>query len=107
MHYRSGLNAIPLIEWYRQNPDDLMTLEVSMGAIAGQLTNIDETGAPSMMWWAHPYMMTHDPHSGDFGLGFFGHSLESGAYYVESPELGQICFLCDTAVAAAGVVTIT
>jgi hypothetical protein len=45
---------IPLIEWYRANPDDFYLLEISMGAIAGQLTNIDETGATSMMWHAYP-----------------------------------------------------
>jgi hypothetical protein len=39
--------------------------------------------------------MTHDPHSGDWGLGFFGHALESGSYYVVSAELGELCFLCD------------
>ena len=29
-------------------------LEVAMGAIGGQLTNIDPTGATSMMWHAYP-----------------------------------------------------
>ena len=48
------LNMIPLIEWYRANPDDFYLLEISMGAITGQLTNIDETGATSMMWHAYP-----------------------------------------------------
>jgi hypothetical protein len=41
MHRRSGLNMIPLLEWHRANPDDFFLLEVEMGAIAGQLTNID------------------------------------------------------------------
>lgn len=40
-------------------------------------------------------MLKHDPHSGDFGLGFFGHSLESGSYYVKDKALGDLCFLCD------------
>ena len=102
MHYRSGLNMIPLIEWYRANPDDLFLLEVSVGAIAGQLTNIDADGAASMMWHAPPYMLKHDPHSGDFGLGFFGHSLESGSYYVQDKTLGDLCFLCDASTAADG-----
>eukprot|EP01047_Picozoa_sp_COSAG01_P101830 COSAG01_NODE_31504_length_596_cov_1.108652_2_plen_52_part_01 len=52
MHYRSGLNMIPLIEWYRTHPDEHFLLEVSMGAIAGQLVNFDENGAGSMMWHA-------------------------------------------------------
>ena len=48
-HYRSGLNAIPLLEWYRKNPDDFFLLEPALGAVAGQMSNIDERGAPSMM----------------------------------------------------------
>ena len=38
--------------------------------------------------------MDFDPHSGDYGLGFFGNALESGSYYVEHPRLGPLCFLC-------------
>jgi hypothetical protein len=34
-HYRSGLNAIPLLEWYRLNPDDVFLIEPALGAIAG------------------------------------------------------------------------
>jgi hypothetical protein len=73
-----------------------------MGAIAGQLVNIDEDGATSMMWHAMPYVMDFDPHSGDFGLGFFGHCLESGAYYVVDKTLGELCYLCDATAAASG-----
>ena len=41
-HYRAGLNMIPLIEWYRRHPEEgTFLLEVSMGAMAGQLVNID------------------------------------------------------------------
>ena len=41
MHYRSGLNMIPLLEYYRQHPndDEWFLLEIAMGAITGQLTN--------------------------------------------------------------------
>jgi hypothetical protein len=85
-HYRSGLNSIPLIEWYRANPDDHFLLEVSLGANAGQLTNIDEAGAPSMMLHMLPHILDFDPHSGDYGLGFFGHTLEAGAYLVTKPN---------------------
>ena len=80
---------IPLIEWYRANPDDLFLLEVSMGAIAGQMCNIDEDGATSMMFHVLPHVMAFDPHSGDYGLGFFGHSLESGAYWVQDRVRGH------------------
>ena len=42
---RSGLNQIPLIEWFRRHPDDLSCLEVAVGAMSGQLANIDASGA--------------------------------------------------------------
>jgi len=96
MHYRSGLNMIPLIEWYRKNPDDFLLLEISMGAQAGQLTNVEEgSGAPSMMLHMEPHILEFDPHSGDFGLGFFGHTLEAGAYFVRHADLGDLCYQCD------------
>jgi len=95
LHYRTGLNMIPLIEWYRAHPDDFFLLEVSMGAQAGQLANIDEHGAPSMMLHMLPHVLDFDPRSGDFGLGFFGHTLEAGAYFVQHPTLGELCFQCD------------
>lgn len=69
--------------------------QVSMGAIVGQMANIDATGAGSMMFHAVPHVMDFDPHSGDFGLGMFGNALESGAYLVDHPRLGLLCYLCD------------
>ena len=95
MHYRSGLNMIPLMEWYRADPNDFCLLEIAMGAQTGQLVNIEpETGAPSMMLHVLPHILEYDPHSGDFGLGFFGHTLQTGAYYVDHPMLGALCFQC-------------
>ena len=99
MHYRSGLNMIPLIEWYRRHPEEgTFLLEISMGAISGQMTNIDpKSGASSMMFHATAHVMDHDPHTGDYGLGFFGNALESGSYFVHdgTSALGPLCFLCD------------
>lgn len=102
-HYRSGLNAIPLLEWYRVHPDDFFLLEPGLGAVAGQMNNIDEMGAPSMMMHMEPHIMDFDPHSGDFGLGYFGCSVQSGAYYVEHPEIGPSCYLCNMAKVGAAV----
>jgi hypothetical protein len=107
LHYRSGLNAIPLIEWYRAHPDDFFLLEIAMGAQAGQMMNIDGKGAPSMMMHMLPHVLEFDPHSGDFGLGFFGHTLTAASYFVRHPTMGDVCFLCDLqpgggATAAAG-----
>ena len=47
-----------------------------------------------MFWHAYPWVMDWDPRSGDFGLGYFGNALETGAYYVEDDRLGRLCFLC-------------
>eukprot|EP00958_Prasinococcus_capsulatus_P004502 scaffold415_cov362-Prasinococcus_capsulatus_cf.AAC.21 len=76
--------------------------------MAGQMSNINRRGETSMMFHALPYVLDHDPHSvrravlgrvctGDYGLGFFGHSLESAAYFVNHPTFGPVCYLCDTA----------
>ena len=47
-----------------------------------------------MFFHAYPWVMDFDPHSGDYGLGFFGNALETGAYYIEHPRLGPLCYLC-------------
>ena len=95
MHYRAGLNQIPLVEWYRRHPDDLQTLEIAVGAMSGQMGNIDGTGAPAIYFHAYPHVMEHDAYSGDYGLGFFGSSLEASATLVLHKELGPLCYLCD------------
>ena len=95
MHYRAGLNQIPLVEWFRRHPDDLQTLEIAVGAMSGQMGNIDETGAPAIYFHAFPHVMEHDAYSGDYGLGFFGSSLEASATLVLHKDLGPLCYLCD------------
>ena len=57
--------------------------------------SIDESGAPSMMLHMLPHVLDFDPHSGDFGLGFFGLTLEAASYLVQHPTLGTVCYLCD------------
>lgn len=101
MHYRAGLNQIPLIEWYRRHPDDVTTLEIAVGAVSGQMSNIDETGAPSIYFHDVPHIMEHDAYSGDYGLGFFGSSLESSAIFVLDKALGPLCYLCDLETSAS------
>ena len=98
MHYRAGLNAIPLIEWYRRHPDDITTLEIAIGAQSGQMSNIDKTGAPAIYFHDYPHIMEHDAYSGDYGLGFFGSSLEACSTFVVHPSRGPLCFLCNLGV---------
>ena len=94
-HYRAGLNAIPLFESFRYNPDDLFLLEVAMGSYLGQLSNIDDSGAASMGFHSYPFVLDFDPRSGDYGLGFFGHTLEAASYLVQHPSMGWICYACN------------
>jgi hypothetical protein len=91
-----------LLEWYRLNPDDVFLLEPALGAVVGQMTNIDEHGAPGMMMHMEPHMLDYDPHSGDYGLGFFGCSLQSASYFVDHPEFGPVCYLWNMHAAAGG-----
>jgi hypothetical protein len=70
-------------------------MDIALGAQAGTLTSINEDGAPSMMLHMLPHVFDFDPHSGDFGLGFFGHSVQAGAYFVNDKSLGLMCYLCD------------
>lgn len=70
-------------------------MEIALGAQAGTLTSINEDGAPSMMLHMLPHVLDFDPHSGDYGLGFFGHTIQAGAYFVNDKILGPMCYLCD------------
>ena len=56
-----------------------------------------------------PHILDFDPRSGDYGLGFFGCSLQSGSYYVRHQALGgtAVCYLCNLATGPGGVATIT
>ena len=60
----TGLNAIPLLEEYRRwpTPDNALLLQTAMGAVMGQLTNIDELGQASMGFHGDPALMQHDPY---------------------------------------------
>ena len=60
----AGLNAIPLLEEYRRRPtpDNALLLQTAMGAVMGQLTNIDELGQASMGFHGDSALMQHDPY---------------------------------------------
>ncbi len=47
-HYGSSFNALPILNAYDRNPDDIYLLEVDIGSITGPLTNIQLNGASSM-----------------------------------------------------------
>ena len=62
--------------------------------MTGVLGNIDASGAPSMAFHLYPFMLEYDPHTGDHGLGFFGHAMNVGAYSLSHPTRGWLCYLC-------------
>ncbi len=91
-HYGSGINAIPLLAFYRGHPDDLYLLRVGYGGTMGELTDIRKDGFASAAFHAFPDMLALDPYSGDYGPGFFGYALNTATYVVDDPALGWICF---------------
>ncbi|MCS7089602.1 MAG: DUF5695 domain-containing protein [Verrucomicrobiota bacterium] len=91
-HYGSGLNAIPLLNAYRENPSDLYLLRVGYGGSMGALANIDPEGFASAAFHSYPDTLRWDPYSGDYGPNFFGHVMTSGTYVLEHPEWGWLAF---------------
>jgi hypothetical protein len=91
-HYGSGINAVPLLAAYRENPDDFYLLRVGYGGTMGTITNIDQDGFASAAFHSFPDMLKFDPLSGDYGSNFFGHAVNTGTYIVHHPEFGWLAF---------------
>lgn len=91
-HYGSGINAVPLLADYRQNPTDLYLLRVGYGGTMGELTNINQQGASSAAFHAFPDMLAFDPYSGDYGSGFWGFAVNTATYIAHDPQLGWLSF---------------
>ncbi len=91
-HYGSTLNAVPLFDAYRANPADFHLLRVAYGGLMGGVTNIDQDGFSSAAFHSAPDMMSWDPYSGDYGMGFFGHVYAAATYLVEHPTFGWLGF---------------
>lgn len=91
-HYGSTINALPLLDSYRQNPGDLYLLRVAYGGMMGGLTNIDQHGFASAAFHSFPDMLRFDPYSGDYGTSFFGHAFGIGSYLVNDPRFGWLGF---------------
>jgi len=91
-HYGSGLNAIPVLSYYREHPDDIYLLRVGYGGMMGGLTNIDQEGFASVAFHSFPSTLKWDPYSGDYGPNFYGHALNSATYVIDHPEFGWQAF---------------
>jgi hypothetical protein len=91
-HYGSGLNAIPALTRFRDDPSDLHLLRIGYAGTMGALTNIDQEGFASVAFHAFPQNMKWDAYSGDYGPNFLGHALNTGMYLIDHPEFGWQAF---------------
>lgn len=91
-HYGSGLNAIPVLTEYRENPDDLYLLRVGYGGVMGAISNITRDGFGPSGFHAYPSTLDIDGYSGDYGPGFFGHAVNTATYVVDHPGFGWLAF---------------
>lgn len=91
-HYGSGLNAIPALAQYREQPDDLHLLRIGYAGTMGALTNIDQDGFASVAFHSFPESLKWDAYSGDYGPNFLGHALNAGTYLINHPEFGWQAF---------------
>jgi hypothetical protein len=87
-HYGSGLNALPVLDAYRDRPDDVYLLRVGYGGLMGAMTNIDQEGFASAAFHSFPDTLRWDPFSGDYAQNFFGYALNTATYLVKHPEFG-------------------
>ena len=91
-HYGSSLNAIPVLNEYREHPDDFYLLRVGYGGTMGMLANIDQEGFLAPAFHAFPDMLKPDGITGDNGPSFFGHAFNTATYIVKHPEFGWLAF---------------
>ena len=90
-HYGSGINAIPVLKAYRENPDFYL-LKVGYGGVMGAISNITQDGFGPAAFHSYPSTLRIDYLSGDYGPGFFGYAMNTATYIVEHSELGWLAF---------------
>ncbi|GAA5520395.1 DUF5695 domain-containing protein [Aliifodinibius salicampi] len=91
-HYGSGLNAIPVLTEYRENPEDYHLLRVGYGGLMGSIANVTQDGFGPAAFHSFPSTLAIDGYSGDYGSGFFGHAVNTGTYVIDHPEFGWQTF---------------
>jgi alpha-L-arabinofuranosidase len=91
-HYGSALNALPVLEAYREHPDDFYLLRVGYGGRMGALSNITEDGFAPCAFHAWPSTLANDGYTGDYGSGFFGYAVNAGTYVAHHPVLGWLAY---------------
>jgi hypothetical protein len=105
-HYGSGLNSLPMLSYYEQNPADLYALRVAFAGNTAPLTNIAEEGFASAAFHSYPELLKWDPYSGDYGQGFLGLALGQCVYVVNDAKLGDLVFGGDIDKAASNSTTV-
>ncbi|MCY2931062.1 MAG: DUF5695 domain-containing protein, partial [Planctomycetota bacterium] len=93
--YLSSLCAIPLLDAFRNDPNDLRLLRIGYAGATGVLGNIDADGHGSMSFHATPDVMEFDPYTSDYGCHFYGYCRNAGAYLVKDEEFGWLGFGAD------------
>ena len=91
-HYGSGLNAIPMLDHFRSNPDDIYALRIGYAGGNAALTNIDRDGFASAAFHSYPDTLKWDAYSGDYGMNFFGHAMNTATYVINRPGFGWQAF---------------
>jgi hypothetical protein len=90
-HYGSGLNAIPVLKAYRDNPDFYL-LKVGYGGLLGSISNITQDGFGPAAFHSFPSTLRIDYLSGDYGSGFFGYAVNTATYITKNEDLGWLAF---------------
>jgi hypothetical protein len=91
-HYGSGINSIPVLAQYREQPDDYYLLRIGYAGMMGALSNIDQEGFASCAFHSFPDTLKWDAYSGDYGPNFFGHAVNTATYVINHPEFGWQVF---------------
>ena len=94
-HYGSSLNALPLLDDYKYNPDPggvaaFYDLRVGYGGNMGPLSNINAAGMTSTAFHSWPDTMIWDGYSGDYGPTYNGHIMGSCTYLVHHDDFGWV-----------------
>ena len=91
-HYGSALNAIPVLMYYRKNPDDFYLLRTGYGGLMGSISNITKDGFAPAAFHAYPSTLKNDGITGDYGSGFFGYAVNTSSYILKHKEFGWLAF---------------
>ncbi|UOB17846.1 DUF5695 domain-containing protein [Abyssalbus ytuae] len=90
-HYGSGLNAIPVLKAYRNNPDFYL-LKVGYGGTLGAISNITTDGFGPAAFHSYPSTLRIDYLSGDYGPNFFGYAINTATYITLDENFGWLSF---------------